>query len=96
MISFDFIVSSSHPSIPGHFPGNPIVPGAVIIENVIQAFSRLDDFKKVVSISTVKFIKPIATNQRVDVHFRSISAELIAFECVSDNVASVLGRLKIR
>jgi len=95
MISFDFIVSSSHPSIPGHFPGNPIVPGAVIIENVIQAFSRLDDFKKVVSISTVKFIKPIEVNQKVDVNFLSISTELISFECVSNNVVLVLGRFKV-
>ena len=95
MISFDFIVNSSHPSIPGHFPGNPIVPGAVIIENVIKAFSRLDDSREIASLSTVKFIKPIGVNQKVDVNFLSISTELISFECVSNNVVLVLGRFKV-
>jgi len=95
MISFDFIVNSSHPSISGHFPGNPIVPGAVIIENVIKVFSRSNDSKEITSLSTVKFIKPIEVNQKVDVNFLSISTELISFECVSNNVVLVLGRFKV-
>jgi 3-hydroxymyristoyl/3-hydroxydecanoyl-(acyl carrier protein) dehydratase len=95
MISFDFIVSASHPSIPGHFPGNPIVPGAVIIENVIRAFSRSDDSREITSLFTVKFIKSIEVNQKVDVNFLSISTELISFECISNNVVSVLGRFKV-
>jgi len=95
MISFDFIVNSSHPSISGHFPGNPIVPGAVIIENVIKVFSRSNDPREITSLSTVKFIKPIEVNQKVDVNFLSISTELISFECVSNNVVLVLGRFKV-
>ena len=95
MISFDFIVNSSHPSISGHFPGNPIVPGAVIIENVIKVFSRSNDSREITSLSTVKFIKPIEVNQKVDVNFLSISTELISFECISNNVVSVLGRFKV-
>jgi 3-hydroxymyristoyl/3-hydroxydecanoyl-(acyl carrier protein) dehydratase len=95
MISFDFIVNSSHPSISGHFPGNPIVPGAVIIENVIKVFSRSNDSREITSLSTVKFIKPIEVNQKVDVNFLSISTELISFECVSNNVVLVLGRFKV-
>ena len=95
MISFDFTVSSPHPSIPGHFPGNPIVPGAVIIENVIKVFSRSNDSREITSLSTVKFIKPIEVNQKVDVNFLSISTELISFECVSNNVVLVLGRFKV-
>ena len=95
MISFDFTVSSSHPSISGHFPGNPIVPGAVIIENVIKVFSRSNDSREITSLSTVKFIKPIEVNQKVDVNFLSISTELISFECVSNNVVLVLGRFKV-
>jgi len=96
MTSFDFIIDSTHPSIPGHFPGNPIVPGAVIIENVIEAFCKLDSSKKVISLSTVKFLKPIATKQKVAVNFCSISTELISFECTSGEEVSVLGRFKIK
>ncbi len=81
MCSFNFSVDSMHPSISGHFPGNPIVPGAVIIENVIQAFSKLHDVQQVSSLSTVKFTKPVLVNQKIAVHFKKISTDLIAFEC---------------
>ncbi len=96
MNSFDFIIYNAHPSILGHFPGNPIVPGAVIIENIVKIFSELDDSKEVISLPTVKFLKPIATNQKVIVYFRNISTELISFECIFNNKVSVLGRLKIK
>lgn len=96
MTSLDFIISNNHPSIPGHFPGNPIVPGAVIIENVIEKFYKLGGSKEVVSLPTVKFIKPIAANQKIVVCFRNISPILIHFECIYNNQVSVLGRLKVK
>jgi 3-hydroxymyristoyl/3-hydroxydecanoyl-(acyl carrier protein) dehydratase len=37
----DFIINNEHPSLSGHFPDNPIVPGAIIVEKVIQGLSGL-------------------------------------------------------
>ncbi len=34
-----FCIEQSHPCFLGHFPGNPIVPGAVILEQVMLAWS---------------------------------------------------------
>ncbi|WP_428088035.1 hypothetical protein [Candidatus Thioglobus sp.] len=96
MTSFDFIINNDHPSIPGHFPGNPIVPGAVTIDNVIKAAYKLNRFKEVKSLSTIKFLQPIATNQKVVVNFYKISAELFSFECVSNKKVLVAGRLKVK
>jgi 3-hydroxymyristoyl/3-hydroxydecanoyl-(acyl carrier protein) dehydratase len=46
MILFDFIINNEHPSLSGHFPDNPIVPGAIIVEKVIQGLSELETPKE--------------------------------------------------
>jgi 3-hydroxymyristoyl/3-hydroxydecanoyl-(acyl carrier protein) dehydratase len=33
-------IESLHPSLPGHFPGNPIVPGVLILQRVLKVAAR--------------------------------------------------------
>lgn len=35
-----FSITADHPSLPGHFPGRPIVPGVVLLEQVIEAIEN--------------------------------------------------------
>jgi 3-hydroxyacyl-[acyl-carrier-protein] dehydratase len=32
-------ISADHPSLPGHFPGTPIVPGVVILDEILAALT---------------------------------------------------------
>lgn len=40
-MAFDFCVPALHPCLPGHFPGQPIVPGVLLLDHVLQAVRRL-------------------------------------------------------
>ena len=33
-------ISADHPALPGHFPGEPIVPGVVLLHEVLSAVPR--------------------------------------------------------
>lgn len=33
-------ISADHPALPGHFPGEPIVPGVVVLNEVLSATGR--------------------------------------------------------
>ena len=30
----EFLIRADHPTAPGHFPGNPIIPGALMLDHV--------------------------------------------------------------
>jgi 3-hydroxymyristoyl/3-hydroxydecanoyl-(acyl carrier protein) dehydratase len=51
---FDLHVDSDHPSLEGHFPGNPVVPGVLLIDRVQQALRRLTD-RELIQLKQVKF-----------------------------------------
>jgi 3-hydroxymyristoyl/3-hydroxydecanoyl-(acyl carrier protein) dehydratase len=63
-----FTVPASHPSLPGHFPGAPVVPGVVVLDLVLRAASEWQ--QRVVSVSglkQVKFLAPLLPEERADV-----------------------------
>ena len=63
-----FTVPASHPSLPGHFPGAPVVPGVVVLDLVLRAASEWQ--RRLVSVSglkQVKFLAPLLPEERADV-----------------------------
>jgi 3-hydroxymyristoyl/3-hydroxydecanoyl-(acyl carrier protein) dehydratase len=53
-----FVVGADHPSLPGHFPGDPIVPAAVFLDYAIE-FVRNNTGRRVTGISAAKFNLPV-------------------------------------
>ena len=52
-----FRIPSTHPSLPGHFPGNPIVPGVVLLDRVAAAVEKSG--ARIAKIGVVKFMTPL-------------------------------------
>jgi 3-hydroxyacyl-[acyl-carrier-protein] dehydratase len=50
-------ISAGHPALPGHFPGNPIVPGVVLLDRVIAAAER--HYGPVSGLVSTKFVAPL-------------------------------------
>jgi len=61
------IVPADHPSLAGHFPGNPIVPGVVLLDLVLAAIQAQRPCT-LQSIPGVKFLRPVQPNERIDLH----------------------------
>jgi 3-hydroxymyristoyl/3-hydroxydecanoyl-(acyl carrier protein) dehydratase len=50
-------VAPTHPALPGHFPGNPIVPGVVLLDRIAAALEK--DGSRLARIGVVKFLTPL-------------------------------------
>jgi 3-hydroxyacyl-[acyl-carrier-protein] dehydratase len=91
------IISADHPSLPGHFPGAPLVPGVVILDEVLAA---LDEWRKdcqVTGIRTVKFLVPLNPDEPFTIRF-SASADgggEVNFSCGVEDRTIVEGRLQV-
>ena len=91
------IISADHPSLPGHFPGAPLVPGVVILDEVLAA---LDEWRKdcqVTGIRTVKFLVPLNPNEPFTIRF-SASGDgggEVHFSCGVEERTIVEGRLQV-
>ena len=55
-------IHASHPSLPGHFPGRPIVPGVVLLDRVAAALESAGA-GRLARIATVKFVAPLLPDE---------------------------------
>ena len=53
-----FHIAASHPALPGHFPGQPVVPGVVLLDRVVAAVERAWPVR-VAGFGQVKFLRPL-------------------------------------
>jgi 3-hydroxymyristoyl/3-hydroxydecanoyl-(acyl carrier protein) dehydratase len=58
MITATFCIDASHPALPGHFPGNPIVPGVVLIDRLAAAIEHHAN-AHLTRLPQVKFMRPL-------------------------------------
>lgn len=64
-ISESICISAQHPSLPGHFPGRPIVPGVVLLDRVAAALERAA-VGRLARIAVAKFVAPLLPEQRAE------------------------------
>ncbi|HEX7370877.1 MAG TPA: hydroxymyristoyl-ACP dehydratase [Rhodanobacteraceae bacterium] len=54
-------IAATHPALPGHFPGNPVVPGVVLLERVAAACKAWRGI--VVGKLDAKFVQPLLPDE---------------------------------
>lgn len=67
-----FRVPHEHPALPGHFPGNPVVPGVLVLEQVVMLIEAKHGPLPAMRLPQVKFLQPLLPGQeaRVEVTTR--------------------------
>lgn len=69
-----------HPTAAGHFPGNPIIPGAVLLDEVLSALAA--GGAGACRIRSAKFHQPVRPGDRLLIRWEVPSPGQAKFECV--------------
>ncbi len=78
ILQHQFSVAANHPSLQDHFPGNPIVPGVVILNEVLHIVREMTDFVSWSGAPNVKFHSPLRPEEMVELSLEfSDSGEII-------------------
>jgi 3-hydroxyacyl-[acyl-carrier-protein] dehydratase len=55
-------IDAKHPALPGHFPGQPLVPGVILLEQVALAL-RSWRGQRVTRVLEAKFVAPLLPDE---------------------------------
>jgi 3-hydroxyacyl-[acyl-carrier-protein] dehydratase len=90
-------IRADHPSLPGHFPDIPLVPGVVILDEILAALLEWRRDCQLTGIRIVKFLVPLKAEQPFTISFSASHDRVgeVNFCCRIEQRIIVEGRLEV-
>lgn len=92
--SVEAVVPADHPSLPGHFPGQPIVPGVVLLECVVAALA-VPGTRVLAAVPNLKFVHALQPGQPFRIHWTQ-QDQSVRFRCETADALLAQGLLMFK
>lgn len=86
-----FRIPHEHPALPGHFPGNPVVPGVLLLEHVLSFLETIHGPLPSLRLPQVKFLQPLLPGQDAMVELAMRGPGNWRFRVLRDSVVLATG-----
>jgi len=93
-ISDTFVVAESHPALPGHFPGRPVVPGVVLLDRVAALIERAWA-ARVCGLTQAKFLRPLLPGQVAQIHIDDDGSASVRFRIEHAHAVIASGSIEV-
>ncbi len=89
-------IAADHPAFAGHFPGLPIVPGVLLLDEALFAIAAVMEVRlEGCTLTAVKFRSVVRPGQALLLRFESPSPGSVRFAIESDGAAVADGVLSV-
>lgn len=83
-LSLPLSVAADHPAYAGHFPGQPILPGVVLLDEALQALALRQGLDTAVGqIKSAKFPSPVKPGEVLRLNYAATAAGVFRFEVMA-------------
>jgi len=84
--------ADDHPTAAGHFPGNPIIPGALLLAEVLRAITLAEEMVlDSCNVKAAKFLHPARPGDSVEIEYQVSPKNVIDFSCAVGTVKVLSG-----
>ncbi len=75
-------ISPDHPTLPGHFPGYPVVPGVLVMDEVIETLrEQCGRNIVVIGLPSIKLSSPLLPGEQLTISIAPEDSQTAAFTC---------------
>jgi len=91
----EIVFAQPHAAAEGHFPGNPIIPGAVLLAEALRAMEAgAESGRFPLIVKSAKFFAPTRPGDRVHIEYTRSTEHGIAFRCLVGESPVLAGELQ--
>jgi 3-hydroxymyristoyl/3-hydroxydecanoyl-(acyl carrier protein) dehydratase len=95
MTVIEKVFPHDHPAAQGHFPGNPIIPGAVLLDETLRAIEAgLEVSLAPFRIRSAKFLHPARPGDRMLIRYSRTPGGEIRFTCAVGETPVLTGQIR--
>jgi len=93
-------IALDHPAFAGHFPGQPLLPGVLLLAHVLEVAladpalaGRIGTAPR---LSSAKFLSPVRPGDRIEMSFDSTSDLRVGFEVRCGDRVAASGQFELK
>ena len=90
-------IGANHPSLAGHFPGHPVVPGVVMLGEIMNAIREMAKANiEFVGMPSAKFLSPLSPGETLTITLDHQADGTMEFTCTTGSRLITSGCLRYR